>query len=59
MVQTNKPLEFIAEVFHNGKITIPRTIREILDIKDGDYVRIAVIEIVNKKKEEEEVAVNE
>ena len=33
---------FYKEVNANGKITIPQKIREKLDIKDGDYVKVSV-----------------
>jgi AbrB family looped-hinge helix DNA binding protein len=29
---------FVARVFQDGKVTIPKDLRDKLDIKDGDYV---------------------
>jgi AbrB family looped-hinge helix DNA binding protein len=39
MIQEEK---FIAQVIANGRITIPDTIRELLAIKEGDYVELKV-----------------
>ena len=33
---------FTAEVISLGRITIPKTIRDILDVSDGDYVKISI-----------------
>jgi len=39
------PEAFKAEVISLGRITIPKTIRDILDIKDGDIVEVQVRKI--------------
>ena len=41
--------QFIARVFQGGKVTIPKRLRELLGIKDGDYVRLSVVGIVKPK----------
>ncbi len=41
---------FVARVIGGGKVTIPRDIRDLLDIKDGDYVRISLNAVIRKTK---------
>jgi bifunctional DNA-binding transcriptional regulator/antitoxin component of YhaV-PrlF toxin-antitoxin module len=43
--------EFVARVFSGGKVTIPKRVRELLDVVDGDYVRLSLIEVVKRKRE--------
>jgi len=43
---------FVARVFGGGKVTIPRRVRELLDVVDGDYVRLSLVEVVKRKREE-------
>jgi AbrB family looped-hinge helix DNA binding protein len=42
---------FISRVFSNGRITIPKDIREQKEIGEGDYVEVAVIRKINKTEE--------
>ncbi len=35
-------MQFIRRVYEDGKITIPKEVRELLDIQHGDYVRVVV-----------------
>ena len=37
---------FVAKVFRGGKVTIPVRVRELLGIRDGDYVRLEVIGVI-------------
>lgn len=39
----------VVTVRRNGVITIPENIREILHIKEGDYVRIVVEKVETEK----------
>ena len=41
----------MAKVFSGGKVTIPKRLRELLGVVDGDYVRMSVVEVVKRKKE--------
>ncbi|MEA2090492.1 MAG: hypothetical protein U9O89_07040 [Thermoproteota archaeon] len=41
--------EFIARVFESGKVTVPKRLREVFDVKDGDYVRLGLVEVMRKK----------
>lgn len=41
--------EFIARVFKGGKVTIPKRLREICDVKDDDYVRLELTEVMKKE----------
>ncbi len=38
--------KFVARVFAGGKITIPLRLRQLSGGEDGDYVRLAVLEVV-------------
>ena len=39
----------MARVFQGGKVTIPKRIRELLSVEDGDYVRLGVVEVIKRK----------
>lgn len=41
----------MARVFQGGKVTIPKRLRELLGVKDGDYVRLSVVEVIERKGE--------
>lgn len=43
--------EFVVRVFGGGKVTIPKRVRELLDVGDGDYVRLSLVEVVKRKGE--------
>jgi bifunctional DNA-binding transcriptional regulator/antitoxin component of YhaV-PrlF toxin-antitoxin module len=40
--------EFVARVFNGSKVTVPKHLRDLLDVNDGDYVRLAVVEVMKK-----------
>lgn len=40
--------EFVARVFSGGKVTVPRRLRELLGVEDGDYVRLALVEVLKR-----------
>jgi bifunctional DNA-binding transcriptional regulator/antitoxin component of YhaV-PrlF toxin-antitoxin module len=40
--------EFVARVFKGGKVTVPKRLRELFDVNDDDYVRLALVEVVKK-----------
>jgi bifunctional DNA-binding transcriptional regulator/antitoxin component of YhaV-PrlF toxin-antitoxin module len=40
--------EFVARVSVRGKVTVPRRLRDLFDIEDGDYVRLALVEVLKK-----------
>ena len=40
--------QFVARVFQGGKVTIPKRVRELLDVGDGDYVRLSLVEVVKR-----------
>jgi len=42
---------FVARVTRYGRVTIPLRVRDVLGVKDGDYVRLTVIEVMKKKAE--------
>lgn len=41
----------MARGFGGGKVTIPKRVRELLDVGDGDYVRLSLVEVVKRKRE--------
>jgi bifunctional DNA-binding transcriptional regulator/antitoxin component of YhaV-PrlF toxin-antitoxin module len=40
--------EFVARVFTGGKVTVPKQLRERFGVEDGDYVRLALVEVLKK-----------
>jgi bifunctional DNA-binding transcriptional regulator/antitoxin component of YhaV-PrlF toxin-antitoxin module len=43
---------FVARVIAYGKVTVPRRVRDVLNLEEGDYVRITITEVIKKKKQE-------
>lgn len=43
-------MEFIRRVYENSKVTIPKEIRELHGIEEGDYVKFAVVEVIPARK---------
>jgi hypothetical protein len=41
--------EFVVRVFKGGKVTVPKRLREIFGVADGDYVRLALVEVLKKE----------
>lgn len=41
----------MVRVFQNGKVTVPKRLRELIDIKNGDYVRLNVVDVIKLKSE--------
>jgi len=44
--------EFVARVFGGGKVTVPKRLRELLGVEDGDYVRLGVVEVLRREERE-------
>ena len=40
--------EFVARVFGGGKVTVPKRLRALLGVGDGDYVRLGVVEVLKR-----------
>jgi len=40
--------EFVVRVFKGGKVTVPKRLRELFGVDDGDYVRLALVEVLKK-----------
>ena len=40
--------EFVVRVFKGGKVTVPKRLRELFGVEDGDYVRLALVEVLKK-----------
>jgi AbrB family looped-hinge helix DNA binding protein len=45
--------EFVVRVFKGGKVTVPKQVRELCGIEDGDYVRLALMEVMKRVGEGE------
>jgi bifunctional DNA-binding transcriptional regulator/antitoxin component of YhaV-PrlF toxin-antitoxin module len=41
--------EFVVRVFKGGKVTVPKRLRELFRVEDGDYVRLALVEVMKKE----------
>ena len=51
MVETKTSVNFIATVISNRRITIPDTIVDLLEIKQGDFVKVFIEKINSEAKE--------
>jgi hypothetical protein len=40
--------EFVVRVFKGGKVTVPRQLRALHGVEDGNYVRLALVEVMRK-----------
>lgn len=40
--------EFVVRVFKGGKVTVPKRLRDLFSVDDGDYVRLALVEVLKK-----------
>jgi bifunctional DNA-binding transcriptional regulator/antitoxin component of YhaV-PrlF toxin-antitoxin module len=43
--------EFVVRVFKGGKVTVPKRLRELFGVEDGDYMRLALVEVLKKGDE--------
>lgn len=42
--------QFVARVLQGGKVTIPKRLRELLGVDEGDYVRLGIVEVIEVKR---------
>jgi hypothetical protein len=40
--------EFLARVFKDGKVTVPKRLRSLCGVGDGDYVRLRLVEVLKQ-----------
>jgi hypothetical protein len=40
---------FVARVISGGKVTVPRRVRDVLNLELGDYVRVTITEVIKRK----------
>lgn len=45
---------FVARVIADGKVTVPRGVREVLHIEIGDYVRVTITEVIKRQGRKQE-----
>lgn len=38
--------EFIRKVYERGKVTIPKELRDLYGVKDGDMVKLRIVKVV-------------
>jgi len=43
--------EFVVRVFKGGKVTVPKRLRDLFGVEDGDYVRLALLEVLKRDSE--------
>ena len=43
---------FVARIISGGKVTVPRRVRDVLNLESGDYVRVTVTEVIKRKRQE-------
>jgi len=41
--------EFVARVFQGGKVTVPKRLRDLFGVEDGDYVRLGLLEVMRRE----------
>lgn len=41
-------MEFTRRVYEDGKVTIPKELRDLHDIAEGDFVRLEIVEVVRR-----------
>lgn len=39
-------MEFTRRIYEDGKITVPKELRQLQNIREGDFVRIKLIEVI-------------
>jgi len=40
----------VVRVFKGGKVTVPKRLRDLFCVEDGDYVRLALVEVLKKSE---------
>ena len=45
--------EFVVHVFAGGKVTVTRRLRVLFEIKDGDYVKLGLVEVLKRDEKGE------
>jgi hypothetical protein len=40
--------EFLVRVLNDGKVTVPKRLRSLCGVGDGDYVRLALVEVLKR-----------
>jgi len=45
---------FVARVIAYGKVTVPRRVRDVLGLEEGDYVRVTITEVIKRQGKKQE-----
>jgi AbrB family looped-hinge helix DNA binding protein len=49
--------EFIRKVYERGKVTIPKELRDLYGVKDGDLVKLRIIKVIEGMEKERAIDV--
>jgi len=41
--------KFVCRILKGGKVTVPKRLRELLGAEEGDYLRLAVTEVIKRE----------
>lgn len=44
-------MEFLRRIYENGKITVPKEVREFYQLKEGDLVKLTIIRVYPSPKD--------
>ena len=44
-------MEFVRRIYEDGKVTIPKELRELHGIKTGYYVKLSLVEVIPSQVE--------
>lgn len=39
----------MARLLQGGKVTVPKRLRELLEVEEGDYIRLGVVEVIRRE----------
>jgi len=42
--------EFVGRVLKDGKVTVPKRLRNLYSVSDGDYVRLSLVEVLKRNQ---------
>jgi bifunctional DNA-binding transcriptional regulator/antitoxin component of YhaV-PrlF toxin-antitoxin module len=42
--------DFVGRVLKDGKVTVPKRLRSLCGVSDGDYVRLSLVEVLKRNQ---------